>query len=59
MSNGIMTQEVVTREDPYTEAYKRGLFESAFDLVNQRLGFERRPIPGAVDEAVNQIFEYL
>ena len=57
MSNGIMTQEIIEREDPYTEAYKRGLFESAFDLVNQRLGFERRPIPGAVDEAGNQIFE--
>lgn len=56
MSNGIMTQEVVTREDPYTEAYKRGLFESAFDLVNQRLGFQRVPT-GEVDEAGNQIFE--
>ena len=43
MSNGIMTQEVIKREDPYTEAYKRGLFESAFDLVNQRLGFQRVP----------------
>ncbi len=57
MSNGIMTQEIIERQDPYTEAYKRGLFESAFDLVNQRLGFERRPIPGAVDETGNQIFE--
>ena len=56
MSNGIMTQEVVTREDPYTEAYKRGLFESAFDLVNQRLGFQRVPT-GQVDESGNPIYE--
>ena len=56
MSNGIMTQEIVEREDPYTEAYKRGLFESAFDLVNQRLGFQRVPT-GKKDEAGNEIFD--
>lgn len=26
-----------TREDPYTEAYRTGLFESTYDLVNQQL----------------------
>ena len=51
-----MTQEIVEREDPYTEAYKRGLFESAFDLVNQRLGFQRVPT-GKKDEAGNEIFD--
>lgn len=56
MSNGIMTSEVITREDPYTEAYKRGLFESAFDLVNQRLGFQRVPT-GQVDESGQPIYE--
>lgn len=56
MSNGIMTSEVITREDPYTEAYKRGLFESAFDLVNQRLGFQRVPT-GQEDESGQPIYE--
>jgi len=56
MSNGTMTSEVITREDPYTEAYKRGLFESAFDLVNQRLGFKRVPT-GQVDENNQPIYE--
>ena len=56
MSNGIMTQEIIERQDPYTEAYKRGLFESAFDLVNQRLGFQRVPT-GKKDEAGNEIFD--
>ena len=56
MSNGIMTSEVITREDPYTEAYKRGLFESAFDLVNQRLGFQRVPT-GQVDENNQPIYK--
>lgn len=56
MADGIMTQEVIQREDPYTEAYKRGLFESTFDLVNQRLGFERVPT-GQFDEAGNPIYQ--
>jgi len=56
MSNGIMTQEIIERQDPYTEAYKRGLFESAFDLVNQRLGFERVPT-GQEDESGQPIYE--
>jgi len=56
MSNGIMTQEIIERQDPYTEAYKRGLFESSFDLVNQRLGFERVPT-GQVDESGQPIYE--
>ena len=56
MSNGIMTQEIIERQDPYTEAYKRGLFESAFDLVNQRLGFQRVPT-GQVDESGQPIYE--
>lgn len=56
MSNGIMTQEVIERQDPYTEAYKRGLFESAFDLVNQRLGFQRVDT-GRVDENNQPIYE--
>tara|TARA_R100001510_G_scaffold18441_1_gene15924 strand:- start:378 stop:1511 length:1134 start_codon:yes stop_codon:yes gene_type:complete len=51
-----MTQEIIERQDPYTEAYKRGLFESAFDLVNQRLGFQRVPT-GKKDEAGNEIFD--
>jgi len=33
-----------TREDPYTEAYRTGLFESTYDLVNQQLGFQREPL---------------
>ena len=58
MSNGVPgVTQIIQREDPYTEAYRRGLLESTFDLVNQRLGFERRPIPGEVDEAGNQVFE--
>lgn len=57
MSNGVTgVTEVIQRDDPYTEAYKRGLFESVFDLVNQRLGFERVPT-GAVDEAGLPIYE--
>mgnify|MGYP003642803454 FL=1 len=47
--------EQVVREDPYTEAYKRGLFESTFDLTNQRLGFNRVDT-GAVDAAGNIIY---
>ena len=57
MSNGVPgVTEIIQREDPYTEAYRRGLLESTFDLVNQRLGFQRVPT-GEVDEAGNQIFE--
>ena len=56
MSNGVITTEQITREDPYTEAYKRGLFESTFDLINQRLGFQRVDT-GQVDEAGNPIYE--
>lgn len=47
--------ETVVREDPYTEAYKRGLFESTFDLTNQRLGFNRVDT-GAKDDAGNIIY---
>tara|TARA_R110002072_G_scaffold193007_4_gene350205 strand:- start:3312 stop:4469 length:1158 start_codon:yes stop_codon:yes gene_type:complete len=47
--------EQVVREDPYTEAYKRGLFESTFDLTNQRLGFNRVDT-GAKDAAGNPIY---
>ena len=47
--------ETVVREDPYTEAYKRGLFESTFDLTNQRLGFNRVDT-GDVDDAGNPIY---
>ena len=47
--------EQVVREDPYTEAYKRGLFESTFDLTNQRLGFNRIDT-GAKDAAGNPIY---
>ena len=47
--------EQVVREDPYTEAYKRGLFESTFDLTNQRLGFNRVNT-GAKDAAGNPIY---
>ena len=47
--------EQVVREDPYTEAYKRGLFESTFDLTNQRLGFNRVDT-GGVDAAGNIIY---
>jgi len=49
-------QETIVREDPYTEAYKRGLFESVFDVVNQQMGFERKDT-GRVDEAGNPIYE--
>ena len=56
MSNGVLTQETVVREDPYTEAYKRGLFESVFGLVNQQMGFEQVPT-GQYDEAGNPIVE--
>ena len=56
MSNGVLTQETVVREDPYTEAYKRGLFESVFDLVNQQMGFQRVPT-GQTDAAGNPIYE--
>jgi hypothetical protein len=56
MSNGVLTQETVVREDPYTEAYKRGLFESVFGLVNQQMGFEQVPT-GKYDEAGNPIVE--
>ena len=56
MSNGVITTETITREDPYTEAYKRGLFESTFDLINQRLGFQRVPT-GQVDESGQPIYE--
>ena len=47
--------EQVVREDPYTEAYKRGLFESSFDLTNERLGFNRVNT-GAKDAAGNPIY---
>ena len=47
--------ETVVREDPYTEAYKRGLFESTFDLTNQRLGFNRVDT-GNKDDAGNIIY---
>jgi hypothetical protein len=50
------TQETVVREDPYTEAYKRGLFESTFDLVNSQLGFER-VATGGTDAAGNPLYE--
>jgi hypothetical protein len=56
MSNGVLTQETVVREDPYTEAYKRGLFESVFGLVNQQMGFEQVPT-GKYDAAGNPIVE--
>lgn len=56
MSNGVVTQETVVREDPYTEAYKRGLFESVFGLVNQQMGFEQVPT-GQYDAAGNPIVE--
>jgi hypothetical protein len=56
MSNGVLTQETVVREDPYTEAYKRGLFESVFGLVNQQMGFEQVPT-GQYDAAGNPIVE--
>ena len=56
MSNGVLTQETVVREDPYTEAYKRGLFESVFGLVNQQMGFEQVPT-GKTDAAGNPIVE--
>lgn len=56
MSNGVITTETITREDPYTEAYKRGLFESTFDLINQRLGFQRVDT-GQVDENGQPIYE--
>lgn len=52
----VTTTESIVREDPYTEAYKRGLFESVFDLVNQQMGFERKDT-GNVDEAGNPIYE--
>jgi len=52
----VTTTESIVREDPYTEAYKRGLFESVFDLVNQQMGFERKDT-GRVDEAGNPIYE--
>jgi len=47
--------ETIVREDPYTEAYKRGLFESTFDLSNQRLGF-KRVATGGTDAAGNPIY---
>ena len=56
MSNGVVTQETVVREDPYTEAYKRGLFESVFGLVNQQMGFEQVPT-GQYVAAGNPIVE--
>jgi hypothetical protein len=48
-----------TREDPYTEAYRTGLFESTYDLVNQQLGFERKALLNAdgtpqVDETTGE-----
>lgn len=52
----VTTTESIVREDPYTEAYKRGLFESVFDLVNQQMGFERKDT-GREDEAGNPIYE--
>mgnify|MGYP003629920599 CR=1 FL=1 len=42
-----------TREDPYTEAYRTGLFESTYDLVNQQLGYERQPT-GGVDPTTGE-----
>ena len=52
----VTTTEQIVREDPYTEAYKRGLFESTFDLVNQQMGFQRVPT-GQLDDAGNPIYE--
>lgn len=42
-----------TREDPYTEAYRTGLFESTYDLVNQQLGYERQ-LTGEVDPTTGE-----
>ncbi len=50
----VTTTESIVREDPYTEAYKRGLFESTFDLVNQQMGFEQYDT-GVKDDAGNPI----
>jgi hypothetical protein len=50
----VTTTETIVREDPYTEAYKAGLFESIFDLVNQQMGYERVDT-GRTDEAGNPI----
>ena len=52
----VTTTETIVREDPYTEAYKRGLFESVFNLVNQQMGFEQVPT-GQTDAAGNPIYE--
>jgi hypothetical protein len=52
----VTTTETIVREDPYTEAYKRGLFESVFGLVNQQMGFEQVPT-GQTDAAGNPIYE--
>ena len=52
----VTTTETIVREDPYTEAYKSGLFESIFDLVNQQMGYERVDT-GRTDEAGNPIVE--
>jgi len=52
----VTTTETVVREDPYTEAYKRGLFESVFNLVNQQMGFEQVDT-GRTDAAGNPIYE--
>jgi hypothetical protein len=52
----VTTTETIVREDPYTEAYKRGLFQSVFDLVNQQMGFETVDT-GRTDEAGNPILE--
>ena len=51
----VASTETIVREDPYTEAYKRGLFESVFDLVNEQMGFQRTPT-GETDEAGNPIY---
>ena len=52
----VTTTETIVREDPYTEAYKRGLFQSVFDLVNQQMGFQTVDT-GRTDEAGNPILE--
>jgi hypothetical protein len=52
----VTTTETIVREDPYTEAYKSGLFESIFDLVNQQMGYERVDT-GRTDEDGNPLYE--
>ena len=52
----VATQETVVREDPYTEASKRGLYESIFSLVNEQMGYQQVPT-GGTDAAGNPIYE--